>query len=253
MPTGKKHIYGTVMSNLHEGHRDRMRQKYIENGSRAFTDHELIEMLLYYAVPRKDTNELSHRLIKRFGSYSAIFNADINDLCEAGLSKNAAVFLNLVRDSGERYFTSTETKQRFLTVGDAAEFITKLLYSKKQEVLYIFLLNMKMELLGYEELSSGGISSVGLDSRTLLKTVLSYNAAYAILAHNHPTGTAAPSHADIKLTQTIIDLLKTIDVKLCDHIITSKNSFYSFNQAQGMSTESEKSPAFLHQYADTEK
>lgn len=107
-----------------------MREKFLNSGREAFTDHELLEMLLYNAIPRRNTNEIAHRLIDKFGSFSNVLDADIKDIMDCGLSKNTAVYLHLVKEAGKCYFTEGDKKPRFITIGDAAKYITKLMYKE---------------------------------------------------------------------------------------------------------------------------
>ena len=230
-----------------------MREKFLNSGREAFTDHELLEMLLYNAIPRRNTNEIAHRLIDKFGSFSNVLDADIKDIMDCGLSKNTAVYLHLVKEAGKCYFTEGDKKPRFITIGDAAKYITKLMYKEKHEQLYIFLLDIRMRLVGQKKLSEGNIDSVSIDTRVLLKTVLSYNAAYAIIAHNHPTGSARPTRSDVELTRTIVNALNSVGVKLCDHLIVSGDDFYSFNQGMGIEDGDDNRTLRAHQYADISK
>ena len=227
-----------------------MREKFLKNGRDAFSDHELLEMLLYNAIPRKNTNEIAHKLIDKFGSFSNVLDADIDDIMSCGLSKNTAIYLNLIRAAAKSYYVDNGEKPRFITIGDAAKYITKLLYGEKTEQLHIFLLDMKMRLIGQSKLSDGNIDSVVIDARTLLKFVLSYNASYAIIAHNHPTGSARPTRSDIELTRTIVNVLSSVGIKLCDHLIVSGDDFYSFNQGMGIEDDNEGGALKAHQYAD---
>ena len=235
----------------HDGHRQRMREKFIKNGRQGLAEHEFLEMLLYYALPRRNTNELAHELLDRFGSVAEIMDADMSELNEAGLTQNAAVFFKLMKEAGRSYYLERDKNPRFITIGDAAEYITKLLYGEKSEQLHIFLLDMRMQLTAHKKLAEGGIDSVCLDSRALLRTVLSANAAYAILAHYHPTGSPSPTRSDVALTRTVMELLSGVDVKLCDHIIVAGNGFYSFNQGRGMDLAHDGDAELTaHQYAD---
>lgn len=237
----------------HDGHRDRMREKFVEHGRMAFADHEMLEMILYYCIPRKNTNDIAHKLIERFTSLAGVMDASIEELMECGLSKNAAVYLHLIRETGRSYYVEEAEKPRFITVGDAADYITKLLYREKNEQMYIFMLDMSMRLISYKKLAEGGLDKVAVDLRNLIKTVLSTNASYVILAHNHPSGSARPTRQDIDITSKIVKLLATVDVKLCDHIIVSNDKYYSFNKGMGIEDDDGSGTLSAHQYANITK
>ncbi len=234
----------------HDGHRDRMRDKFAEYGREAFSDHEMLEMLLYYCIPRRNTNELAHRLISRFGSLPRVMDASVEDLMGEGLSRNTAIFMHLIRETGRSYYLDEKERPRFATIGDAAKYITKLLYGEKNEQMYIFLLDMKLRLVCHKKISEGSIDKVTVDIRNLFKTVLSSNASYAVLAHNHPSGSPRPTREDIDLTSHIVRLLAMVNVKLCDHLIVSNDNFYSFNQGMGIEDVPMAGEITAHQYAD---
>lgn len=213
---------------IHDGHREKMRRRFQETGLEGFADHEALELLLYYAIPRRDTNELAHRLLARYGSLSALLQAPIEDLRRVeGVGESAAVLLKLVpafvykaqRSAGqETVLNSTEKAGRYLLSCFAGE---------RNEVIYQLCLDRKGKLLARKRLSEGGSAAAELNIRRLVENALLSSASAVILSHNHPSGIALPSREDYATTQQAQDALRTIGVELLDHIIVAEDDYVS--------------------------
>ena len=213
---------------IHDGHREKMRRRFQETGLEGFADHEALELLLYYAIPRRDTNELAHRLLTRYGSLSALLQAPIEDLRRVeGVGESAAVLLKLVpafvykaqRSAGqETVLNSTEKAGRYLLSCFAGE---------RNEVIYQLCLDRKGKLLARKRLSEGGSAAAELNIRRLVENALLSSASAVILSHNHPSGIALPSREDYATTQQAQDALRTIGVELLDHILVAEDDYVS--------------------------
>ena len=213
---------------IHDGHREKMRRRFQETGLEGFADHEALELLLYYAIPRRDTNELAHRLLTHYGSLSALLQAPIEDLRRVeGVGESAAVLLKLVpafvykaqRSAGqETVLNSTEKAGRYLLTCFAGE---------RNEVIYQLCLDRKGKLLARKRLSEGGSAAAELNIRRLVENALLSSASAVILSHNHPSGIALPSREDYATTQQAQDALRTIGVELLDHIIVAEDDYVS--------------------------
>ena len=213
---------------IHDGHREKMRHRFQETGLEGFADHEALELLLYYAIPRRDTNELAHRLLARYGSLAALLQAPIEDLQRVeGVGESAAVLLKLVpafvykaqRSAGqETVLNSTEKAGRYLLTRFAGE---------RNEVIYQLCLDRKGKLLACKRLSEGGSAAAELNIRRLVENALLSSASAVILSHNHPSGIALPSREDYATTQQAQDALRTIGVELLDHIIVAEDDYVS--------------------------
>jgi len=214
---------------VHEGHRQRLKNKFQKQGLEAFEEHEILELLLFYALPRKDTNETAHLLIEHFGSLKGVFEADIRELEEVeGLGNHSATLIKMMPEIARRYFISTNSSVRLKTIGDAATFVKSILFGKPNEELYIFCLDMRYKLIHYEKIAEGSIDSLVAYPRKIVACALRHNASHIILAHNHPTGQPNPSSKDIETTIQVLEAIKPIGVHLVDHIICADNQFYSF-------------------------
>lgn len=208
--------------NVHKMHRSRMRKKYAEMGLQAFAPHEVLEFLLFYSYRRVDTNEIAHRLLKKFGTISGVFDADLQSLMEVeGVGENAAIFLKLQNDL-QRYCMIerfSEEKNTRITPDNIGTYASCLFYGHADEVFYMISLTADCELISADIVARGTVNSIAVYSREVVKKALETKATLVILAHNHPNGMLVPSEADIKTTKILSDALNFVNVKIIDHII----------------------------------
>lgn len=217
--------------NSHIGHRARVRQRFIDEGSLdRFHDHQVLELLLFYAYPMKDTNEIAHRLLNQFGSLYNLFNASAAELMtRAGLTENVAVLLTMMPHINKKYLQSQFTKSEVLSNAKiACDYVSTLFNGQKYESLYMICLNVHKKVISVDEICKGGVSNVSVDSRKLIEKALLNSAKFVIISHNHPGGNCKPSTADLHITNKLINEFKIIDVILIDHIIVCNNKTYSF-------------------------
>jgi DNA repair protein RadC len=237
---------------MHEGHRNRLRERFTKEGLENFQDHETLELLLFYAIPRKDTNPIAHTLLEEFGSLSNVFDASIEDLAKVqGIGKNAAVYLKLCVDTMKKYRTDRLQKGRKITtMQEAGELACELLFSAKEEQVWILCLNMKSEVIAREKICDGSLTESPIYPRKIVASALKHNAAKIILFHNHPGGVVKPSMEDVTATSTIIGVIRNLDMEMLDHIITSDNRFYSFAASRFINQDIDKELAYACQYED---
>lgn len=216
--------------NVHKAHRNRLRQRFIENDIESFQPHEVLELLLFYAYRQRDTNEIAHRLLKKFGSLSGVFEADIESLCEVeDVGYNTAVFLKL-QGNIQRYYMKekfSKAKTLKITPQTIGEYVQHLFYGYTDEVFYMISLNSECEVISSDIIAKGTVNSTALYSREVVKKALETKAVFAILAHNHPNGILAPSEADVKTTKILSEALNFINVKLIDHVIVGRGEHIS--------------------------
>ncbi|MBQ4061526.1 MAG: DNA repair protein RadC [Christensenellaceae bacterium] len=228
------------MDNPHKGHRQRMRDRFL-NDPKNFADHEMLELLLYYAIPRRDTNELAHDLIARFSTLKGVLLADVEELCMVnGISKSTAVLIRSVAELANRYYTEKTERPAFYTMAESSEYIVNMLYGSTVEEFHVFCLDAGLKLIGHKQISKGDVTSVSVKTRMVVQTAINMSAQYVILAHNHPGGSPQPSMQDIEMTQSLNTLLAGVGVKVCDHIITSGRRFYAFSKLAEFSIDDEK-------------
>lgn len=219
--------------NVHKGHRKRMKSKFLLHGIEVFEEHEVLEMLLYYAVPRCDTNPIAHKLLERFGSISAIFDATVDMLTDAGLSENTAVLIKMIPALSRIYMEDKHNNPgKIVDFDNLVEFFANKYIGRNEEVVMLLLADSKGKELFCGVISKGSINASDIPVRRVVDLALRYNAKTAVIAHNHPTGVAVPSTNDIKSTINIYNALAHVNVLLADHIIIADNDGISMTYSE---------------------
>ena len=216
--------------NLHENHRARVRETFKRAGADGMPDHNLLELLLFYSIPRKDTNEIAHRLIAAFGSLSRVFDASYEELMEIdGIGESSALLISMIPSICRRYIESSNSpKVNLSEPEEAMNYIIRKYYgSNKVESFYMLCLDAVGNLINCCKLGEGTPGSVIIDKRKVLETALRNKADKVIFAHNHPNGIAAPSKDDINMTSELSSVLFSVGIRLADHIIVAGNEAVS--------------------------
>ena len=210
------------------GHRNRVRERYLNTGLDTFQDYEALELLLFYAIPRKDTKSTAKNLIARFGSLPAVLDATLEELTEAGLSPNATVLLKLVPDMNRYYAVKTDgAGQKVHSTSDAGRILCAMFRHEQTESVRLLCLNAGGKVLKLALLNEGDINAVHFSVRKIVETALSAKAVSVILAHNHPGGTLTPSREDLDATNSAKAALSTVGIQLLDHLIISGDGYCS--------------------------
>lgn len=216
------------VGNEHKGHRQRVRKRFIENGLDGFEVHEALELLLFYTVPRCDTNPLAHRLIDHFGSLSAVFDAPIDALTKFGISENSAVLLKMIPEYARLYQDDKYNNgSKVIDFDNLGEKLKSKFIGRTTEVLVLLLIDSKGKELFCGVISKGSLNSTDVPIRKVVDYALRYNAKVAVIAHNHPSGVAVPSREDIMSTSKLYDALKLVGINLIDHIIFADDDYVS--------------------------
>ena len=217
---------------LHDGHRQRCKRRYLAAGAEGMDDHQLLELLLFFAIPRQDTNETAHRLVRQFGSMQGVLRASADELMTVdGVGENAAVLLRLAGDMALRARCSAMPQTVLNSTERTGVYFMELLADEKKELLYQVCLDGKGKLLSCKQLSQGSADCTALSVRQVVENALLSDASAVVLAHNHPSGVALPSENDRAVTLWVRDALKAIDIRLLDHIIVADGDFVSMNQS----------------------
>lgn len=216
--------------NPHKGHRQRVKARAIKEGIDSFEDHQVLELLLFYCIPMKDTNELAHALIGHYGSLSGVFDADPRDLCaQAGVSENTAVLLSLMPALARRYQQGKFKQKTVLaSTSPAGEYALALFTGRLNEAFYVICLDSQNQVNQATLLHEGTINEAPVYPRLIVETALRHQAASIILAHNHPGGSRQPSPADVEVTQKIKAATEAIAIAVVDHIIVAGDGYFSF-------------------------
>lgn len=218
-----------MAKDLHKGHRQRVRERFIKQGLKDFPPHNALELLLFYAIPRKDTNEIAHALMQKFGTISAVFDAPLEELTKVkGVSENCAVLIKMIPAYSSYYMDDRVNYNLALNSTEkiGAFFLPKFI-GQKNECVYLLCLDSKLKVLKCELLFEGSVNAVSITNRKVIETAALVGATSVALAHNHPNGVAIPSDADIATTIQLKKALQLINVELIDHIIVADDDFVS--------------------------
>lgn len=225
--------------NPHAEHRERVRKEFLAHGfNDATPPHKILEMLLFFSIPRKDTNETAHRLLDRFGSLTALIEAPAEEIVKVeGAGENTAALLKLMIPVIREYskLRSSKGTEQVVDFNTVYQYLESSYIGYTNEVFAITSFNHRGTLAGFDILAEGSNSEVKISIRQIIEALLRRNAAYAIISHNHPGGVALPSPSDIDMTQRIGEALKSIGVPLVDHVILAGNDFVSLRQSQAYS------------------
>ena len=212
---------------IHEGHRERMRKQLKTSGMDSLSDVQVLEMLLYYAAPRGDTNPAAHALLKRFGTLDGVFSAPETELRKIdGVGEVAAQLLLLVPQVARRCLMSRSTQIQVLdTTSKCGQYLLPFFHGEREEVVYLLCLDAKCKALDCVLIHRGGVNVASIAARKVVKAALDSNATSVVLAHNHPSGLALPSQEDKQTTMVLKAALDAVGVVLADHIIVADDDF----------------------------
>ena len=218
------------VKSLHSGHRSRLRQKAIVSGVHNLPEHEVLELLLSFIIPRKDVNPLAHLLIKQFGSLKKVFDSEVNDLCKiSGISKTTAEKLALLWPI---FIYSKQNENRgnfvFKNTEQVLSFVNNLLIDYTTEKFFVLCLNSQNKLINTHLVSQGTANTVNVKVDDVVKYAFSHKAAAVIVAHNHPTGKPIPSVPDNVFTKKLYYALNLCGIKLFDHVIITPEGNFSY-------------------------
>ncbi len=220
-----------------KGHRERVRKKFLENGFNGLEDYEVLELLLFYVIPRKDTKAIAKELIKRFKTLANVLKADTLELKTInGLGDVAITFLKMIGDLPARIYKDELKNQKLIKdeknkITDKEvllSFLRNKIGYEDVEKFYVIYLSSSNEVIAFEESSSGTLDRSSIYPREIYKRVIMENAKSIIIAHNHPSGNTCPSKCDIDITNEIAKGLKNFGALLLEHIIITRDSYFSF-------------------------
>ncbi len=210
---------------LHKMHRSRVKDNFRASGLKGFQDHNILEMLLFYAIPRIDTNEIAHRLINRFGSLHKVFDADISELQTVdGIGLEAATLIKFFPEVFKAYELSKNTEHPCIFDSkSASKYLSGHFVAATEEIMVVLFLDSQGRPIRTFSVSQYKQDEVGADLSVIMKLAAIENAKAIVLAHNHISGFAIPSNNDIEFTVQLIERCKALDIAFCDHIIFANN------------------------------
>ncbi len=220
---------GQFLMNVHEGHRERLKKHFMEHGLQGFDDHTVLELLLFYSTPRKDTNPLAHMLLQSFGSLEAVFEAPAEELSKiSGIGESAVTLLKLIPQVSRRYIIDKNRNHDVLdTTEKVGAYLVPRYMFERDEVVFVICLDAKLKVICCRELFRGVVNTAEISIRKIAELALAKNATSVILSHNHTSGIALPSREDEITTKQIKFALETMGISLTDHIIVAGEDFIS--------------------------
>ncbi|WP_300329566.1 DNA repair protein RadC [Fusobacterium sp.] len=223
------------LKNNREGHRKRLQERYLSCGYKSLADYEIIEFLLFPIIPRRDTKALAKELLEKFSTIEGIFEADPKELKKVkGLGDVSTTYLKFIGDLFSYYYEDKVLNDKennrisIRSKNQLLNYLRKNIGISKIEEFKVIFLNSNNEVLGVETLFQGTIDKSAVYPRKILERVMFYNARSIIFAHNHPSGNTNPSSKDIEITKMMKEFFKMVDVSVLDHIIISRDSYFSF-------------------------
>ncbi len=222
---------------IHDGHRQRLKDRFLQEGLENFDEKHALELLLFYCVPRKDTNPLAYQLLEHFKSFDAVLDATPKELMEVpGVGENVATFLSLLKSSWSYYGIIKNKQIKVLsTIGECAEYLQPYFVGKDVEVVCLLCLDAKGKALCCKMIGEGSVNSASISIRKIVETAINANATSVVLGHNHPSGLAIPSGEDIHTTQRLARALEAVEIVLADHLVFAEGTYSSITQSRGYS------------------
>lgn len=218
---------------IHKDHRQRLRDRFLKEGLDNFDELYVLELLLFYCIPRVDTNPIAHRLLDHFGSLNNVLNATTEELEKVeGIGKNTSTFLSLITQVGRYYQVRQSEPGKILrTIDQCGNYLVPYFFGREQETVFMLCLDAKCKVICCKMVGEGSVNSANIPIRRVVEMALAANATTVVLAHNHPSGLAIPSADDIQTTQRIAAALGTVEIVLADHIVVSKDDYVSISQS----------------------
>jgi len=216
----------------HLGHRDRLKARFERAGITGLQDYEILEIILFYALPRKDVKPLAKELLKRFGSLKGVLDAGRESLQDIpGIGRHTAVLFSIVRDLGSLYLRQrAEEHEQISSTKELIDYCLSSMGGLKDEHFAVIYLNARNRIIKVETIQEGIVNQAVVYPRKVLEKALKHKASAIILVHNHPSGHVRPSDADIRLTRVLQDAARVMDIALHDHLIVGENRFFSFRE-----------------------
>ena len=218
---------------MHEGHRQRMKERFLKEGLDNFDQIQVLELLLFYCIPQGDTNPLAHRLLDQFGSLAQVLEAPISELRKVeGIGPHTATMMHLITSLSRYYMVNRYSHDNILdTTESCGQYLVPYFFGRRNETVFLLCLDAKCKMLCCKEIGEGSVNSAGVPVRRIVETALNANATTVVLAHNHPSGIALPSSDDVQTTHRVAAALDTVDIILADHIIVADDDFVSLVQS----------------------
>jgi DNA repair protein RadC len=212
---------------MHKEHRIRVKNRFLAEGFDHFEPHNILEMLLFYAIPQKDTNELAHSLINRFGSLEKVFDASFEELMTVpGIKEHSATLIKMIPSLARVYYMEKNKAGESLPNLDAwGQYFVNRYIGIEVETVFLLLLDNKFNIIECSKIHEGSVNSSAISIRKMAEVIFAKNASMVVLAHNHPSGLPIPSPEDLSTTQEILRSFRPLEIRLLAHIIVAGDQY----------------------------
>ena len=218
---------------MHSEHRKRLKGRFLREGLEHFEPHNVLELLLFYSIPQKDTNETAHLLMQRFGSLQGVFDAPFEELCRVpGIKEHSATLIKLIPSLARLYAAGETTEKTTLkTKEDIGAYLAARYVGITSEVVYMLLLDNKFSVIDFIRVHEGSVNSSAITIRRLVELAMLKDASMVVVAHNHPSGMAFPSSDDLHTTLLLRNAFRTVEIPLVGHYIIAGNKYFDILDA----------------------
>ena len=217
---------------IHDGHRERVKNRFRNEGLENFDEIHVLELALFYCVARKDTNPLAHELLEHFGTLTQVMEAPVDELTKVpGIGENTATFIRLLLEVSRYYQTQkTKASKPLTNIAECAKYLIPRFHGLRDETVYLLCLDAKCNVLCCRKVGEGSVNSASVPIRRIVEMALAVNATSVVLAHNHPSGIAQPSGEDVATTGRLFIALDAVGIELTDHIVVAGDNYKSVRQ-----------------------
>ncbi len=212
---------------MHENHRDRVKKRFLSEGLESFDPHNVLELLLFYSIPQKDTNELSHTLIERFGSLANVFDAPYHELVRVpGIKDHSATLIKMIPELSRRYcLEKNQSGESLSDMEKIGKYLVNYYVGINIETVVLLLLDNKWNVIDTVKIHEGSVNSASITIRKLVETALFKRASAVVLAHNHPSGVPIPSSDDIHTTRAVRIAFESVEIRMLGHVIVAGDAY----------------------------
>ena len=218
---------------IHDGHRERVMERFLREGLDGFTEIQALELLLFFSITRGDTNPIAHALLDRFGSLDKVLDASVEQLTEVkGVGPKSARLIRTIKEMA-RYYEVTKVRQEKVlpTIEECGDYLKAYFKNRKNETVFLLCLDAKMKVLACREVGEGSVNYASVPIRRCVEMALEAGASSVVLSHNHPSGIALPSGEDIQTTRRMAMALSAVEITLVDHIVVADDDYVSMVQS----------------------
>ena len=218
---------------IHAGHRQRLKERFLKDGLDNFEEHQVLELLLFYGIPQRDTNEIAHELIRHFGSLSGVLEASPEELSKIKyVGDNVTTLFKLINAVSRYYQVNCAMREEILpTIESCGKYLMPFFYQRTNETVFMLCLDAKCKVLCCEKVGEGSVNSAAVPVRKIVELALKNGASAVILAHNHPSGVAVPSGEDVQTTRRVAMALDAVEIVLVDHIVVADEDWVSMAES----------------------